>query len=396
MHNRKFLINKPKFFTGFTMFMIAAYIFQMSFLFEFTIYWLFIKVPFFIALAYIVINIRNIRFDKPTIILLLYVGSMFISSYFSSGVSLNLIMYISLRIFLILSVNIAMQKNHMKTVIQGFLVYFLLECLLNDIIWIMLGFAPLVEPTGGKDVLNHYLIGNKFGVMYSHIILCALSLSLYHGKHRKKCIILWGVLLIILSLSFDSATTAVSSLAMMIMLLLEGKKKSIFESKKTLAIFFAISAVFPFLSEGILSLNFVQAIVVTILHRKLTLTGRTKIFTYILYIANLNLLWGTGRYESTTTVLSITGAYNIQNGFWQIFISYGIIGAVLLVCSVLCSVRTPHRQIEGVHDYSILILVYTFIVIGFVEVPYDRMILPLVIISAICNDHRKPIRNIQS
>ena len=393
MRNCKILINKQQIFTGITSFMLAVYLFQIDSLLNNGIYQFFIKLSVFVAFAYLLSTSIENHFGRYLLyyklnytdwFMILYAISMIISNYRNSGLNLNVIMLSVCQIFLFFVMHIAAQKKYLKSALKGLRFYFFIICIINDWIWISNGFQPLIEGNTHLGLLPQFFLGNKFSVMYYHIILVALFLMLYKGRNRKKWILLCGPLLIVLSLSFDCATTSVVSLAFMIMLLLEGKRKSLFENKTTILIAITTGAIFPFISQKIMNIGFIQNIVTNLLGRGVTLTGRTNIFKSILTIARQSLVWGFGRLDALSTISFVTGAANIQNSLWQIIITYGIIGAFLLICVVASSIRQSQNNNLEIHGYTALILIYTFILAGFVEITYGiTLLLPVAIYNAI-------------
>ena len=379
-------------FTVFTAFMMMVYLFQIDSLLENNVYQLLIKIPFFVAGLYILVNIRFFKPDPTVVLLLLYTAAMAVSNYLTSEITLNMIMSISIQTFLFLTISIASRRGMLRVAVKGLLFYFLTICAVNDFIWIAHGFQPLIEGNTRISLLPQFFIGNKFSVMYDHIILSALFLMLYKGKHRRNWIITIGIILIILSFSFDCATTAVASFAFMIMLFIEGKKNLFFESKATLGIALAAGAIFPFLSEAILRIGFIQNIVVSILGRNVTMTGRIGIFTHILSLVRTNVFWGIGRENVTSAITLVSSAANIQNGFWQIAITYGMIPAALLICAILSAVRLDVQRKVGLHGYTVLATIYTFVLAGFVEITYGMtLLMPVVIYNELCERKGKNV-----
>ncbi len=384
MEEGKIRVSKSKLFTGITMFMIAVYLFQIDSLLGNNVYQVFIKVPFFIAALYLFINIRAFRFNSVVSFLLLYSVSTFISNCITAEINLNIIMSLSIQVFLFLSVTVAARRGCLRAAVQGLFLYFLIVCFINDLMWVANGFQPLVEGNLKLSILPQFFVGNKFSVMYYHITLSALFLVLYKGRRRRNLIILFGIVLIILSFAFDCATTAVGSFAFMIMLLMEGKRKSLLESKLTIAIALAASAIFPFISEKIMNIGFIQRIVVSLLGRNVSITGRVGIFSHIESLVKTNPFFGVGRLNVTSVITAASSAANIQNGLWQIAITYGIIGATLLICVVMSCVRPIYKSTQSIHGYTVLVLIYTFIFIGVVEITYGSiLLLPVAIYSAL-------------
>lgn len=393
MNHGKVLVSKSKLFTGITTFMIMIYFFQINSLLGYGVYQLLIKIPFFVAALYILVNIRFFKPNLTVVLLLTYTAAMALSNYLTSEITLNMIMSISVQAFLFVTINIASRRGILRAAVKGLLFYFLIVCAFNDLIWIVHGCRPLVEGNMRLSMLPQFFLGDKFLVMYDHILLVALFLTLYQGRRRQNWIFAIGVILIILSFSFDCATTVVVSFAFMIMLFMEGKKHSLFESKITIGIALATSAIFPFLSAAFMRIGFIQNVIVTVLGRNLTMTGRVNIFTHIIELVKDGLFWGIGRGNTTSVIATVTGGVaNIQNGFWQIAITYGMIPAAFLFFAILSATRSDVERKTSLHSYTMLGVIYAFVLAGFVEITYGiTLLMPVALYNELNIQERKRI-----
>ncbi len=390
MNHGKVLVSKSKLFTGITTFMIMIYFFQIDSLLGYGVYQLLIKIPFFVAALYILVNIRFFKPNLTVVLLLTYTAAMALSNYLTSEITLNMIMSISVQAFLFVTIHTASRRGMLRAAVKGLLFYFLIVCAFNDLIWIVHGCRPLVEGNTRLSMLPQFFLGNKFSVMYDHILLSALFLTLYQGRRRRNWIFAIGVILIILSFSFDCATTAVMSFAFMIMLFIEGKKHSLFESKITIGIALATSAIFPFLSAAFIRIGFIQNAIVTVLGRNLTMTGRVNIFTHIIELVKDGLFWGIGRENTTSVIATVAGAANIQNGFWQIAITYGMIPAAFLFFAILSATRSGVERKTSLHSYTMLGVIYAFVLAGFVEITYGiTLLMPVALYNELNIQERK-------
>ena len=136
------------------------------------------------------------------------------------------------------------------------------------------------------------------------------------------------------------------------------------------AVLFAVvlCAMFVFFSQ-IAKLPAVKYFITEVLRRDVTLTGRQQIFEVLPKVIRRKPWLG---YGSSSGIMShYTGAYDAQNGFFDLVVSNGIPSAVLYVILLVSMVK------KSVAASSKILLggIYAYIVMSMVEITYGSTLL---------------------
>ncbi|WP_143151431.1 O-antigen ligase family protein [Pseudobutyrivibrio xylanivorans] len=217
---------------------------------------------------------------------------------------------------------------------------------------------------------TYYLVGIKFDVTYLHIMVLALF---YYKYMMTEDIdrITWVKYIVLIAESVliakvvDCATGLVGAVLLVVMLFVHRNKNYIM-NKRLLILLVAIACMlFPFWYNLILSNHYVTYFVEGILHKKITLTGRTYIYEIALVL--LGDGWMTGYGIGTNYEICMrAGFVNIQNGFLKVFMDTGIIGGLSLLALVfLVFGRTRNSRKETIIFAS---YIFVFIILSSIEI----------------------------
>ena len=218
-----------------------------------------------------------------------------------------------------------------------------------------------------------YIFGNKFSTAYLFIMLAALFYSAFRKKIRKN--ILYKLLFFLffsaaaaVCLYYNCKTALVVSFILLLISILPEKIKKFLFHPAVAVITVIVTTIIPFLLKTILANKSIQYFITNVLHRSLTLSGRTTIYNnYLLPVLQKKLVFGYGYTNSAMKTASIYYA-TAQNGMLQWMIRFGIVGAVaMLVYIYLCFRRADRSEVS----YGALALVYMMLIAGIVEVSYD-------------------------
>lgn len=228
---------------------------------------------------------------------------------------------------------------------------------------------------------KNYLIGNKFAVSFLTLFAFCLYVCDKNKdsikKDIKKIVLFWLVLFFV-SIRVSCATGVVASCLSIVLLLFFNnvKNKSVFT-----VIFIIISILsvwFAFEFESILSFPLIQTIIEDILHRDITLTTRTIIFSKVPAIIAQRFWTGYG-FGSVYMLLSeLIGAPNAQNGILNLILEEGFIVFVLYYLSMIYCIRKIDSRYNGIKIYIILLMF-----IASVEVSFDTSLLLYCIIGMV-------------
>lgn len=239
--------------------------------------------------------------------------------------------------------------------------------------------------------IGTFLLGNKFNVAYTHFFFLLFELLFLNKKriHRVTTLILISIITAICAyVKCSSMIVGLIFLAMLI--LLPNKIRKIASGRFTM-ILYGASALFVPLFSYITQIGFVRNLVVNVLHKDLTFTGRANIYIILYGLIRKRFLFGYG-YASTiiekTTFNGYVGYGNAQNAFFDIFINYGLIG-IILYTLLLYTVVSKFKSDIKYYDQRYWILIsslFVIILIGTVEITYRELfILNIIMINAYRN-----------
>ncbi len=216
----------------------------------------------------------------------------------------------------------------------------------------------------------YYFVGNKFATGYLFIQLAALFWIRYYEKFNKR--IFWKALFIVISVLcilvskwIYCTTSMIAAIFMLAYLLVPGAFRKFVQNGKfvLLSIFITTAMITAF--QAIMSIPQIQHFVVDIFGEGLNINGREKIYLNAISIITNNKWLGYG--YGNTIVTKIVGYGNIQNGFFQIIVNYGIIGLVIFLGLVYkCSSGHVSEKYDGLYG-----LLYAMIVASIVEISFD-------------------------
>ena len=132
-------------------------------------------------------------------------------------------------------------------------------------------------------------------------------------------------------------------------------------------------------SDSLIQIPAVRNIIVNILHKDLTLTGRNKIYAMLpmLYVDH----WFFGYGYNSDVFAGLIGYGNAQNGILQYILDCGLVGAGAFILNWFKSIKTNLFEVSEM--WPTICVVYGFIVCSSVEVCFKyNFILTLAVISA--------------
>ena len=141
-------------------------------------------------------------------------------------------------------------------------------------------------------------------------------------------------------------------------------------------VIFIICGTIEFAIMAFVEIPFVKHIIVAVLHRSTTRTGRTDIYTKYLYFMTGHWKWGYGLGRINYVVNELFGYTNVQNALLQWIIKAGAVTTTALFLWLLC----PYLKLNKIKGtgleerkdniFPILIIMYTYMFMGIVEITY--------------------------
>lgn len=179
---------------------------------------------------------------------------------------------------------------------------------------------------------GNYLIGTKFGVAYHHIrtLLIFLMYVRKWDLRNKFFLALQLLITLLINIRTDCATGIIGTAFVLFLLLLFSKEVKIVLSPFCQTGLLLASALFPILYKPLLDSKIAHFIIEDIFHRKMNLTGRTRIYSLIPDIFGDHILIGDG-INTNVEMCGRWGVSNIQNGLLKVMMESGLIAAIVIL-----------------------------------------------------------------
>lgn len=213
-----------------------------------------------------------------------------------------------------------------------------------------------------------YLFGGKFTTFYLYYTWLALHAIRLKDELYPE-IFFWLIFGVVLCLKIEISTGV---LCVLITIILVVFKKFIWLIKPIVLVFInAFIAIALLFSKGIFNNSFVQFVVVNILHRDLTFTGRIDI-----YQAFLQIIWkyrwiGAGFNNTIIKDNTERGYFNAQNGLLDVATKTGIIGTVIFLVLIYFAWRKASKYFKNSHNKILAVMVLGFFTCAIVEISFN-------------------------
>lgn len=198
----------------------------------------------------------------------------------------------------------------------------------------------------------------------------------------------------------DCNTTLLACWVFVILYFLPEHLKMVASKPIVFIVIFFLSGFLLLSFSSILTWGPVKHLIVDVLHRDATLTGRMQVYSYIYRIVFQKKWLGYG-YE-TNIVLSTSKWYaNAQNALWDFIICYGFITATVLTVYMMMSVfryfKYNKKEIKK-SSWIIFSMLYVYIFMGIGEITYNKQFFFFIAVLWACcsvksnNTRRKKVR----
>ena len=166
-------------------------------------------------------------------------------------------------------------------------------------------------------------------------------------------------------------------MVILLLLLLLPDKIAMIMKNEFVALTVAVgSSLFLLLKDAMTLIPAVRYFIVDILHESINLNSRMTIYQSLTKILNIHPLWGFGaenNYDACQRFLVISpyeAAPDAQNGLIDWLISYGRIGAIILLAVLFLCFRIARKKNREGNVYF-LCTIYSFFVLGSIEIVFD-------------------------
>ncbi len=231
----------------------------------------------------------------------------------------------------------------------------------------------LIQGTSPDGTTITYFFGNKFATSYFFLMFAGLSQVRYYHQIQQSLLYRFGaVALALIAIAISGwiycSTSMVAGVVLVAAPLLPKKLRSFAMHPATVVVVMLLCAIFPLIMEPIMSSKLVQYVVVNGLGESLSLTGRKKIYRYLLDVIGARLAFGYG--YGNDAVWQVVGFGNAQNGLMQYIVDYGACGTVFFLGTVY---RCVNKAKNKDWVWGAFALLYAMIVASLVEITYGYL-----------------------
>lgn len=266
------------------------------------------------------------------------------------------------------------EMKKVKSVINIFFRTALVILLITDI---LIFAAPSLLTT-----YESYFVGTKFGVVYLHLLVIILYLSLNQTRKlntsKKMQLILFVVWSFFIGVYVDCATGIVGVVVLTLLLFIIKHKEQLFLNGKFYFVIQALCFGFIFFYEFVLDNSAVEYFIVDILGRDMTLTSRTLIYEQVPLILTNHNGWiiGMGYGSSYDLGMRYGGFSDTQNGILEWIWQVGVPTTLIMVLMFAVILNISKKYINEKNRSLLIPLIaglYLFTILGIVEITISSM-----------------------
>ena len=297
-------------------------------------------------------------------LVLLYSILALVSVYLNGQFSIYQISTFALNNTILPFIEIQREKGHFYFLCKVMLFWLSLLILVNDVLMVI-----MPGRFYGDGLSKTFFLDNKFATGYDHILMFFLFCILIGEKKKKRrWIPVLFVIICLICYYIDCNTAILGTVVFFLISHSSSRLRDILSRKSTMAVMIALSAMFIW-SGDMFRIRPVKFFITEVLGRDVTLTGRQQIYDIVPRLL-LSRPW-IGYGNSAGIISKYTGAFNAQNGFFDLAISYGIPAALVFVILLITLVRRP---VTTTGRYA-LGTFYGFLVMSTVEMTFGSMMM---------------------
>lgn len=341
----------------------------------------------FLILLYILLAIQskniNIRINSNKIyfcflivyaILVIYSSYINRKNYIFTNTLYNSIVY-SISLVLILSaMHYIVQAGLTRQLVISFWKLMLFFCLLNDILFVVRFHSAIAS--------QNYLLGGKFDVAYAHIeLICFYYTYLKISKEKMNfhsyfitiILTLYSIIICYLVNCMTGVTgTVVAAIAMFLL-----PARLLIQPLVWLLTLLASSS-FSLFYENLLGVPWIRFLIINILHRSETLTGRTFIYAKLPLILYNHWTWGYGYGTSYEVCENTISMPNSQNGITECILEQGAIATCLLIIILTIAFYISKKGNNWKYLHGLLAGIYAYTILTSIEITLSTSLISLI------------------
>lgn len=313
--------------------------------------------------VYVLFNLETVLnlFDYRYINVLacIYSFYVFFSKAYNGEFSLLVLMTFIFRCSILPFIELQRERKHVNFLVKVFLFWYGISIFINDVLMIL-----MPGRFYGDGISRFFFLGNKFSVGYNHIIFMIMFCLLYSKiRHFKQWISLLFLIICTVCYYIDCRTTILGAIVVFLIFM---SPDAVFDRLNTRPFIFGamvICALFVFTTK-VVYIPSIKYFITEVLNRDITLTGRQQIFDIIPKIISQRPLLGYG--SSSMIISKYTGAYDAQNGFFDMVVCNGFPSAVLYVLLITGMIRRK----SSIAAKILIGGIYAYIFMSMAEVTY--------------------------
>lgn len=320
----------------------------------------------YFAVLFIVTNLRGSEYRSSSLPFCFMVVVSSLAGYLAGYVDVSnytdAIFYAICLYVLALLISTCCRTDRIDTFISVFFWMTALYCALSVVF--------IIEVGTSDSSLLYYFAGNKFSTSYYFIMLaCFAFAKMQRGDGNGKAVVLVTVLLgglaLAVSLKVHCATAAAMSALVIVLAFVPLRVQRVLSSPAVVIAAMVLTGVILAFLAQILQIPSVRHIVVDVLGKSLTLTGRILIYDALQVVISQSPVLGYG--YGNTVVAMFVGYGNAQNSIMETIVNYGLLG----LCALFYMVWVNIRGSKAIWSWGMFILLYAMIVGSVVEITYN-------------------------
>lgn len=317
--------------------------------------------------TYVACNIRIVlqrRYRLVNALSLLYAGSALASYLLTDKLAPNVMLLLLLNTTVLPFVEIQREKGHVQFLFKVMIFWLALLLIANDILMVI-----MPGQFYGDGLSRMFLLGGKFSVAYNHMALLMLICLLYEQRlPSSRALLPLFAVVCLLCEYMDCNTAALGTIVFYLVVCAPRSVQSTLSRKSIVLLAITLSALFVY-SESVFQLPPVKYFITEVLERDLTLTGRAQIYEVLGKIIRAHPWIGYG--GSAEIILKYTGAYNVQNGFFDLVVQNGFPSALLYVALMISLIK----PVSSRNRSYLLGIIYAYLFMATVEITFDITLL---------------------
>ena len=321
-----------------------------------------------IVILYVLWNIDTVlmleQYRYINLLAVVYFSTLLISLAYNRQLSLLAFITFLFRCAFFPFIELQRKNGHIGFLYKVLLFWFGISLFLNDVLMVI-----MPGRFYGDGISRYFLLGNKFSVGYNHLLFLIVWCMVYAKarRFRKWTVILFGLTGFV-CYYINCRTAVLGTLAVFLVFVSPAAVYNKLGKKPTAIVFAVFCALFVFFTQAF-RIPAIKYVITEILHRDVTLTGRQQIYEILPKVIRQRPWLGYG--SSGTIISRYTGAFDAQNGFFDLVVCNGIPSAIIFIILLISLIK----QYKAHSARLLLGGIYAYMLMSMAEVTYGITLL---------------------